>query len=206
MIHTISFRGKELVFNVEKGVNTNFISEVNGLQTKKLCSIGHQTNNNSEALSLRYLQLIEVGGEVVQGSTVLKPQISTIGSYEKFLSMSGDFSTLINAELNFIAEEEYSSQCIAFNPLKSFEPIQPITMDFITSDTGVTVDIIDKPEDSTLLYTIGNPESESANWLPLPTDEIPLSKGSYNFFVINQDDGYPFGFDNAFTISENLPI
>ena len=66
--------------------------------------------------------------------------------------------------------------------------------------------IIDKPEDSTLLYTIGNPESESANWLPLPTDEIPLSKGSYNFFVINQSDGYPFGSDNAFTISEILPI
>jgi len=200
MIHTIQFRGKTLTFNIDRGVNTNFISEVNGLQTRKLCSLGHRTNNNSEVLSLKYLQLIEVGGEVITGSNIVKPQISVFGSYEKFLSMTGDFDGLIKAELNFISEVEYSKQCIAFNPLDNFNPIQPITMDFVTSASGVTVNIIDEPVGSTLLYTIGNPSSPSASWLPLPTTEIALSSGSYDFYVINQADGYPFGFNNAFEI------
>ena len=200
MIHIIQFRGRTLTFNVERGVNSNFISEVDGLRTKKFCSLGHQTNNNSEVLSLKYLQLIEVGNEVVEGSNFVKPQIRVFGSYPRFISMSGDFAGLIKAELNFISEIEIDRQCIAFNPLKSFEPMQPITMDFITSETGVTVNIIDKPDSSTLLYTIGDPENVSAVWLPLPSLEIPLPVGVYDFYVINQSDGYPFGYNKAFTI------
>ena len=202
MTHTIQFRGKTLTYNIERGVNKNFISEVNGVQTKKLCSLGHETNNNSEVLSLEYLQLIEVDGEVIAGSNVVKPKISVFGSYDKFLYMNGAFNGLIKAELNFISEVEYSNQCIAFNPLDNFTPIQPVTMDFVTTETGVTVNIIDEPIDSSLVYCIGDPQSLSANWLPLPENEIPLPYGVYSFFVMNDMDGYPFGGVDAFTITQ----
>ena len=148
MLHTIQFRGRTLNFNIEKGVNTNFISEITGAQTKKFCSIGHETNNNAEVLNVKYLQLIEVEGDVVENSTVMKPTISKSGSYDRFYSMYGEFGELVNAELNFISEKEIDSQCIAFNPLKSFDPIQPITCDFTTTESGVSVSVIDEPIDS----------------------------------------------------------
>jgi len=200
MQNIINYRGKVLTFNVEKGVNKNFISEVQGLETKKVVSIGHQTNNNTGTLSIDYLSLVEVDGNVIESSINIQPKIIVKGSYDKFYAMSGEFGELVNAELNGISEIEYGYDCIAFNPLKGFENMQPITMDFITSETGVTVDVIDKPIDAVLLYCIGDPTSPDANWLPLPSTEIPLSSGTYPFFVINQSDGYPFGSDKAFTI------
>jgi len=198
MEQIITFRGKTLTFNVEKGVNKNFISEINGVENKKFASIGHETNNNTEVLSVNYLQFVEVGGEVVEGSNVFKKPVRTFGSYDKFYSLSGEFSELVKAELNAISEFEFNKNCIAFNPLKGFNPIQPITCDYVTSETGVTVDVIDQPLDSTLLYCIGDPKN--GNWLPLPTDEIPLGTGVYSFYVMNQSDGYPFGGANEFII------
>jgi hypothetical protein len=204
MIHTIQYKGRELTYNIGKGINTNNISEVFGSQTKRLCSIGHQTNNNVESLAVNYLQFIEVDGEVVENSTVPKPQISKKGTYDKFYAMEGQFSDLIEAELNFIAEREFGGDCIAFNPLKSFDPMQPLTFDFVTTGTGVTVNVIDKAVDAVLMYLIGDPTNESAVWTLLPSTEIPLPLGTYPFFVINQADGYPFGSTDAFTISEEV--
>ena len=96
MNYKINYRGKEITFNIERGENKNFVSEQLGSVLKKIVTIGHETNDNSEVLSVKYITFTEVDGNMIDGSVIRKPSIKILGSYDK----------LYNTKINLIEEDE----------------------------------------------------------------------------------------------------
>jgi len=189
MNYKINYRGKEITFNIERGENKNFVSEQLGSVLKKIVTIGHETNDNSEVLSVKYITFTEVDGNMIDGSVIRKPSIKILGSYDKLYNTTGNFSNIIKAQLNEVSKKEIAEDCFAFNPYNNYEEIQPITFDLNSSSTGVTVSVIDKPLEGELLYSIGE---GSEDWVSLPTNEIPLPVGEYVIYIKNSIENIPF--------------
>ena len=193
-LHTIQYRGRTLTSQVSINPEETYIREVlSPLKTSSFDLVGfEELNFNTRNIAVVYNKGVIVEGEVYSNR---QPAISDSSEYERFFTMNTDETlgySLLKPAVNTVSQFEIAEDCIFFNSLKNFEPLQPITYDLTTTETGVTVTIVDKPLDSSLVYTLDNPLDPSATWTPLVETEIALALGDYGISILNPVDGYPF--------------
>ena len=193
-VHTIQYRGRTLTAQVSINPEETYIREVlSPFKTESLDLVGfEELNFNTRNIAVVYNKGVIVEGEVYSNR---QPAISDSSEYERFFTMNTDETlgySLLKPAVNTVSQFEIGKDCIFFNSLKNFEPLQPITYDLTTTETGVTVTIVDKPLDSSLVYTLDNPLDPSANWTPLVDTQINLPLGDYGISILNPVDGYPF--------------
>jgi len=116
---------------------------------------------------------------------------SDSGSYEKYYnSFKGETGPNIHkAGINSVARAEIGKtddQAMFFNPIKGFDPVQPIIYDLDIRVNTVTINVIDKPE-GTLKYSLDG----FITSFDLP-QSLNLPSGTYTMGIMHPDDELPF--------------
>ena len=205
MNNTITVRGIEYTVNtsiyeneiisVVDGVTTilslsniniglpSYLKDVNGIKTEQ---------KKEGKLEVSYTESLHFSDKyVIQTKPII---VSETEDYNEFYIIKPDEftgSTVHKAGLNSIGKREIGNdddEVYIFNPIKDFEFFQPIIYNVSTSNISATIEIIDEPLDSELIYSLDGFVTSS----PLTSDEITLPVGEHTIGILNITDGFPF--------------
>ena len=219
-VHSYTYRGK-LVDVYEATIDdiTNFRGNKNYLEytdkgiTTRVYIKSFSSNDQSYTLSVNcffkeLVKSLDGEGAEIETETFSSDEIrhSVLGKYLQFYSsevtgMMGGF--IRRAEINalvevknyktgklFIGESAYPN-----NPLTN-SWMQPLSYDLTTTETGVTVVIIDTKVEYNLEYSLDGGKTYDN----LIETEIPLTVGSYTILIRAKEELYPFA--ESFSIVE----
>lgn len=213
LAHTYTYRGKTInvykasVADIENKVqDQNYLEYVDKGVTYRIYVRGFSVNDQLYTLSVEYflkkfIDTVDSEGNpteenIHEGRAITK---SVTDKYETFYKnsvdgMQGDF--IRAAQFNSITEEknyltgEYFIGEFAYpaNPLNNYTWMQPITYDLATTETGVTVTVVDTKAEYNLEYSLDG----GTTYADLVATEIPLAAGSYEIIVRAKEELYPF--------------
>jgi hypothetical protein len=214
LAHTYTYRGKTIdVYKASledinnKETYKNYLEFTEGDITTKLFLKGLDINDQQYSLTVHYFYKKYVGGVLVFES---KPTYTTVlDEYAMFYGTNvdgllGDFIRF--GQLNTIAgcidyatgEYFIGEFGFPFNPLTGYSAMQPITYDLATTETGVTVTVVDTKAEYNLEYSLDG----GATYADLVATEIPLAAGNYTIIVRAKEELYPF--PSSFVIPQTI--
>ena len=143
-------------------------------------------------IRVSYLEAVKIGKRysIAKGGDVFSHE----ESYELQYSLNTSQvtgSTVHKAAINGVAEVQvgqFDDSPIFFNPLKDFEPFQPIIFDVRVEENLAFIDIVDATTEEDIVYSLDGFETS----LPLDSEGITLEDGNYKIGVLSQADGFPF--------------
>jgi len=210
--HTYTYRGKTVdvykaslddIANKEQYKNYLEFTE-NGITTKVYLK-GLEINDQQYSLTVKCFFKRYVGDILVFES---KPSYKTVtDEYAMFYGVNvdgllGDFIRFgqlntIAGDFDFTTGEYFIGEyAFPFNPLNGYAPMQPITYDLTTTETGVTVSVVDTKEEYNIEYSLDG----GVTYDDLVETEIALEPGNYTIIVRAKEELYPF--PSSFTIVE----
>jgi hypothetical protein len=220
-VHSYTYRGKAVdvykatVEDVENKLkDKNYLEFTDKGITTRLFVKALRVNDQSYSIAVDYFfkEIVKsvVEGEEIETETFSSKSLSEVAldSYVNLYKSevdgmmggfirNGQFNLLSLAKnyktgLPFIGELPYPS-----NPLNNYSWMQPLSYDLATTETGVTVTIVDTKVEYNLEYSL-----DGVTYQDLVETEIPLEVGDYTIIIRAKEELYPF--PSSFTIVEPI--
>lgn len=212
-VHSYTYRGKtvdvykaslEDVSNKEQ--YKNYLEFAEGDITWRIYLKGLEINDQQYTLTVHYFFKKFVGDVLVFESKPTYKKVSN--EYEMFYNIEasgllGDFIRFgqlntIAGDFDFKTGKHFIGEfAFPFNPITGYSPMQPLSYDLVTTETGVTIEIVDTKEEYNIEYTL-----DGETYYDLEEGEIALEPGNYPIIVRAKEEMYPF--PSSFTIVEPL--
>lgn len=213
-IHSYTYKGKtvdvykaslEDINNKEK--YQNYLEFTEDSITTRIYVKGLGINDQQYSLTVHYFFKKFVGDVLVFES---KPAYKRVtDEYAMFYNVSvdgllGDFIRFgqlntIAGDFDFTTGEYFIGEfAFPFNPINGYAPMQPITYDLTTTETGVTVTVVDTKAEYNLEYSIDG----GVTFQDLVETEIALEPGNYTIIVRAKEELYPF--PSSFVIPQTI--
>lgn len=224
-VHTYTFRGKTIdvymatVEDIQNKVkDKNYLEFTDKGITTRLFVKALRVNDQSYSVSVDYFfkesVKVTVEGEEVETETFASKSLSEVEKFNYYLNiytseidgMMGDF--IRKGQLNILSVAKNYKNGNSFigdfayptNPLSNYSWMQPITYDLATTQTGVTVTVVDSKEEYNLEYSL----DKGVTYQDLLETEIPLEVGNYTILIRAKEELYPF--PSNFSILEHIEL
>jgi len=224
-VHSYKFRGKTIdiyratVEDIDNELqNKNYLEFTDKGITTRLFVKGLRINDQSYSISVDYFfkEIVKSTVKDDEGNDV-ELETETFSSKSLSETVTGTYANLYKSEVdgmlgefirhgqfNVLTEAKnyktsnYFIGALSYpsNPLNNYNWMQPITYNLATTDTGVTVTIVDTREDYNLEYSL----DKGKTYKDLVDTEIPLDYGNFTILIRAKEELYPF--PQSFSIVE----